>query len=372
VIVGVPTETKRNETRVAITPAGVHELRAHGHTGVIQSGAGLGSTIPDDEFAAAGAEIAPDADAVFAHAEMICKVKEPQPPELAMLRAGQILFTYLHIAAYPDIGTALVASGVTAVGYETVALVDGRLPLLAPMSEVAGRMAVQVGAHFLERAAGGRGLLLGGVTGVRPANVVVIGAGVAGKNAAHIASGMCANVTILDIDADKLRYLDELLLGRVTTIASSRFAIHEYVANADLVIGSVLVPGARAPHLVDEDTVRAMRQGSVVVDIAIDQGGCVETSRETSHDDPTFVTHGVVHYAVGNIPAAVPHTSTYALTNATLPYVVGVADHGVVGATNRLPSLAPGVQIAGGHVTNPAVAEVLGSDAVPIADVLGA
>lgn len=369
-IVGVPTETKRNETRVAITPAGVHELFAHGHQVLIESGAGLGSTISDREFIAAGARIVPDAESVFATADMVCKVKEPQPAELELVRSGQILFTYLHVAAYPTVGSALVEAGVTAIGYETVALADGRLPLLAPMSEVAGRMSVQVGAHFLERAAGGRGLLLGGVTGVRPANVVVVGAGVAGRNAAHIAAGMCANVTILDVDADKLRYLDEFLSGRVTTIASSRYAIDEYVTNADLVIGSVLVPGARAPHLVGEETVQSMRQGSVVVDIAIDQGGCVATSRETTHDDPTYVEHGVVHYAVGNIPAAVPHTSTYALTNATLPYVVGIADRGVVGAADRLPSLAPGVQIAGGHVVNSAVAEVLECESVPMTEAL--
>ncbi len=355
-IVGVPREVKTSEFRVAITPVGVRELVAHGHSVLIESQAGEGSTIHDEEYEAQGAHIVPDAEDVFADADLILKVKEPQPFEVDRFREGQVLFTYLHLAAYPHLAQALLKRGIVAVAYETVQLPDRSLPLLAPMSEIAGRMSAQVGAYFLERAQGGRGVLLGGVSGVRPAKVVVIGAGMAGSNAAVIAMGMQAEVVVLDKDLGKLRWIDSLHQGRIVTLASNRLTLEEQVIGADLVIGSVLVPGAAAPKLVTEDMVRAMRRGAVLVDIAIDQGGCFETSRETTHEDPVYMVHDVIHYAVGNIPGAVPHTSTYALTNATLPYVVALADHGVEGAIQRFPELEPGVNVVGDAITNPAVA----------------
>lgn len=363
-IVGVPREVKTSEFRVALTPAGVKELVSHGHTVLVEHDAGEGSTIHDEEYETQGAMIVGDAEDVFADAEMILKVKEPQPVEVQRLRAGQILFTYLHLAAYPHLADGLLGSGVTAVAYETVQLPDKSLPLLAPMSEVAGRMSVQAGAHYLEKAQGGRGILLGGVPGVRPAQVVIIGGGVSGANAAAMAMGMQANVTVIDLDLARLRQLDALYHGRLVTLASSQLTIEESVINADLVIGSVLVPGASAPKLVSADMVRAMRRGAVLVDIAIDQGGCFETSRETTHQDPVYAVHDVIHYAVGNIPGAVPHTSTYALTNATLPYTVALADLGVAGAIERHAELAPGVNIVGNAVTNQAVASSLGKQFV--------
>ncbi len=367
-IVGVPREIKPGENRVAITPTGVHELAEAGHRILVETGAGEGSTIHDDEYRGAGAVIVPDADTIWGEADLVCKVKEPLASEIACLRPGVILFTYLHVAAYPAVGEALLERSVTGVGYETVQLPDGRLPLLAPMSEVAGRLAPQIGAHFLERASGGRGLLLGGVTGVRPGNVVVLGAGMAGMSACQIAAGMEANVVVVDVDADRLRLLDLQHRGRVVTMASSKAAVHEYVTGADLVIGAVLRAGERAPVVVREDTVRAMRRGSVVIDVSIDQGGCIATSRETTHDDPVFVLHDVVHYGVGNIPAAVPHTSTYALTNATLPYLEALAAGDLAGAVARRPALGPGVQFAGGEVTNAAVADTLGRQVVTLTD----
>jgi alanine dehydrogenase len=361
-IVGVPAEIKKEEYRVAITPAGVRELTEHGHRVLVQAGAGDGSSISDQDFADAGAATMQRADDIFEQSDLIVKVKEPQPSEVEMMRPGQMLFTYLHIAAYPEIGSALVRSGATAIAYETVQLASGALPLLAPMSEIAGRLATQVGAHHLERPRGGRGVLLGGVAGVPPARVTVLGAGTAGTNAARIAAGMGAEVVVLDLNVDRLRHLDELRWGHIITVRSSIFAVEEFATSSDLVIGAVLVPGARAPVIVSEDTVRAMRPRSVLVDISIDQGGCIATARETSHADPTYELHDVIHYAVGNIPGAVPNTSTYALTNATLPYVVAIAD-GLAAALERHPELVPGVNCAGGEVTNPVIAAVLGADA---------
>lgn len=368
--VGVPAEVKVDEHRVAMTPIGVRELVGHGHEVIVEKGAGEGSRIRDDEYRAVGARVAPTSADVYGEADMVLKVKEPQPAEFALLRQGQVLFTYLHLAAYPKVAHVLRSGGVTGVGYETVQTVDGRLPLLAPMSEIAGRMAPQIGAHFLERASGGRGILLGGVSGVRPAKVVVLGAGIAGSNAAWIAQGMEAEVILIDRNIDKLRYVDQVHKGRIVTLASSRLAIEEEVMTADLVIGAVLVAGGRAPTLVTEEMVRAMRGGAVLVDISIDQGGCFETSHETTHSDPVYLAHEVVHYCVGNIPGAVPHTSTYALTNATLPYAVALADEGVRGAVDAHPELALGLNVAGGEIVNQAVAEALGVDAVDPASVI--
>jgi alanine dehydrogenase len=364
VIVGVPREIKEGEHRVALTPDGVRELHAHGHRVLIETGAGEGSSIDDAEFVASGAEIVPVDDAWGA--EMVVKVKEPQDVELARLRPDLTLCTYLHLAAYPEVGQALLAAGTTAVAYETVQLADGSLPLLAPMSEVAGRMATQVGAHYLERENGGRGVLLGGAPGVRPARVVVIGAGNVGWNAAWIAAGMEAEVLLLDKNPDRLRWVDQIHRGRIMTLASNRGAIERSVADADLVIGAVLLAGRRAPTVVTDDMVRAMKRGSVIVDVAIDQGGCVETIHETTHADPVYVVHDVIHYAVGNIPGAVPHTSTYALTNATLPYILEIAEHGVRGAAAADPAVAAGVNTIDGGIPNPAVAAALGREPVSL------
>jgi alanine dehydrogenase len=361
----VPAETKTGENRVAMTPDGVRELAAAGHRVLIERGAGEGSSIHDQEFAAAGAEIVSLDDAWGA--EMVVKVKEPQHAELDRLRSDLVLFTYLHIAAYPAVGTALLAAGTTALAYETVQLDSGALPLLAPMSEVAGRMATQIGAHYLERENGGRGVLLGGAPGVRPARVVVLGAGNVGWNAAWIAQGMEAEVILLDRSLDRLRFVDQIHRGRIMTLASNRGAVERAVAEADLVIGAVLVPGGRAPMVVTEEMVKGMKRGAVIVDVAVDQGGCVETTRETTHAEPVYEVHDVLHYAVGNIPGAVPHTSTYALTNATLPYVLAVADKGVRGAARADPSLLGGLTTAGGRVLNPAVAETLGVESVDAA-----
>jgi alanine dehydrogenase len=358
--VGVPRELKEGEHRVAITPDGVHELTVHGASVVIEHDAGAGSAISDEAYRAAGATIATAADGVWERAELILKVKEPQPEELERLQPGLVLFTYLHLAAYPGVADALLAQKVTGVAYETVQLDSGALPLLAPMSEVAGRMAPQIGAHFLEREHGGRGVLLGGAPGVRPARVVVIGAGNVGWNAAWIAQGMEAEVLLFDRDLDRLRWVDQIHKGRIMTLASNRLAVERAIAEADLVIGAVLVPGGRAPVVVTDAMVASMRAGAVLVDCAIDQGGCIEGIRETTHADPVYERHGVLYYAVGNIPAAVPHTSTYALTNATLPYAVALATRGVDDAAHDHPELARGVNTAGGRVVNPAVAEALG------------
>jgi alanine dehydrogenase len=361
VIVGVPAEIKPDEYRVAMTPAGVRELTAHGHRVVVQQDAGRGSSIDDASYTAAGGEILSTAADVFAAADLIIKVKEPQPGEIAMLEPRHVLFTYLHLAAYPDEARGLIASGATSIAYETVQLPGGALPLLAPMSEIAGRMATQAGAHYLERTHGGRGVLLGGVPGVPPAQVTVIGAGTSGSNAAMIAAGMGANVVILDVNVDRLRHIDELSWGRSNTVHSSRHNVGEYVASADLVIGAVLVAGARAPVVVSEEQVAAMRPGSVIVDISIDQGGCVATARETTHHDPVYTAHGVLHYCVGNIPGAVPNTATWALSNATLPYAVALAE-GMPAAVQTHPELLGGVNVARGSVTHRAVAQSLGMD----------
>ncbi len=369
-LVGVPTEIKADEGRVALTPDGVRELHGHGVDVLVQAGAGIGASIPDDDFRAVGAEIVATAEEVWERAGLICKVKEPQESELPYLRSDQVLFTYLHLAAYPAVAEALLAAGTTAVAYETVQTADGQLPLLAPMSEVAGRMSIQVGAHFLERHNGGRGVLLGGVPGVRPASVCVLGAGNVGWNAAWMAAGLEAEVDVLDKNVDRLRHVDQIQMGRVTTLTSNRGMVERVVTNADLVIGAVLVAGGRAPVVVDEDLVRAMKPGAVVVDIAIDQGGCIATSHETSHHDPVFEKHGVIHYAVGNMPGAVPHTSTYALTNVTLPYLSELASLGVSAAVERDPALALGVNTLGGHVVNGSVAEALAKPHRPLVDAL--
>ncbi len=365
-LVGIPTEVKNNEYRVAITPAGVHEFVRNGHDVLVQAGAGLGSSVRDDEYVRAGARIAPDADAVWAVADLVLKVKEPVADEYHRMRRDQVLFTYLHLAASLECTQALLDSGTTAIAYETVETAGGHLPLLAPMSEVAGRMATQVGAHVLERAQGGRGILLGGVPGVKSAKVVVIGAGMAGMNAAVIAMGMQADVWVLDKNVARLRDVEELYGGTAQTIASNLFEIQNAVVDADLVIGAVLVPGAKAPKLVSDELVARMRPGSVLVDIAIDQGGCFESSRPTTHDDPTFMVHESIFYCVANMPGAVPHTSTYALTNVTLPYAVELANRGWRDAARADAALAKGVNVHDGAIVYEPVAEAHGLPSVPL------
>jgi alanine dehydrogenase len=362
-LVGVPKEIKNHEYRVAITPAGVKEFINHGHKVIIESGAGLGSAISDDAYSVAGAEIVKSAAEVWSRAEMILKVKEPIAPEYPLMREGQVLFTYLHLAASKDCTDALMKSGITAIAYETVD-VNGYLPLLAPMSEVAGRMSVQVGATALQKSHGGRGVLLGGVPGVRPARVVVLGGGVAGVNAATIAHGMRAEVTILDVNARRLVQLDELFQGNVRTLASNSYEIEDQVLSADLVIGAVLVHGAKAPKLVTNDLVKRMKPGSVLVDIAIDQGGCFEDSKPTTHADPTFPIHGSTFYCVANMPGAVPNTSTYALTNVTLRYALALADKGWQKAMDDDANLALGLNVHQGKIYYAAVAEAHGLESV--------
>jgi len=364
-VVGVPRETKTDEHRVAITPDGVLEMTHRDVPVVIEAGAGSDSGISDDDYRGAGAEIVTNAGAVWERADLVLKVKEPQPDEFRHLRPGLVLFTYLHLAAYPDVAHALIDARTVSIGYETVQRADGQLPLLVPMSEVAGRMAPQLGAHFLERRQGGRGVLLGGAPGVRPARVVVLGAGTVGWSAAWIAQGMEAEVLMLDKNIDKLRWVDQIHRGRIVTVASTQAAIARVLTDADLVIGAVLVPGGRAPVLVTNEMLRAMRPGAVIVDCAIDQGGCIEGIHETTHTDPVYTAHDVLHYAVGNVPGAVPNTSTYALTNATLPYAVALATGGPVAAIAADPALAAGVNTANGHVPNAAVAAALGVDVSP-------
>lgn len=368
--VGIPAEVKNHEYRVAATPEGVRELVAAGHEVTVQAGAGLGSAIGDAVFVAAGARIAPDADAVFEAAQLIVKVKEPQPQEYERFRADHVLFTYLHLAADEGLTRFLAERKVRAVAYETVQTPDGRLPLLAPMSEIAGRMAPQEGAKYLERPSGGRGVLMGGASGVAPAKVVVLGGGMAGWNAAEIAAGMQAEVVVLDKNVDRLREIDRIWHGRIQTVMSSALAVERLVLGADLVVGAVLVPGAKAPHLVDAELVKAMQPGAVLVDISIDQGGCFATSHVTTHDEPTYVVDDVVHYAVGNMPGAVPRTSTYALTNVTLSYVLAIAGHGVEHAVRADPALALGVNTWDGAVTNAGVAEATGTAFTPLDAVL--
>ena len=369
-LVGVPAEVKNHEYRVAITPAGVHELTRHGHSVLVEAGAGLGSSISDREFSAAGATIVPDPDDVWDKSELLLKVKEPIAIEYDRMHEGQTLFTYLHLAANRDCTQALLKSHVTGIAYETVQLADGALPLLAPMSEVAGRLAPQVGAYHLMRQGGGRGTLMGGVSGVYAAKVVVIGAGVSGMNAAAISLGMQAEVLLLDKNIDKLREADRIYQGHLQTVASSAFEVERAVLDADLVIGAVLVPGAKAPTLISNDLVSRMRPGSVLVDIAIDQGGCFEDSRPTTHAEPTFRVHDSVFYCVANMPGAVPNTSTYALTNVTLPYALSLADHGWRDACKADPALAHGLNTYDGSLTNAPVAGAHGLPHRELSDVL--
>jgi alanine dehydrogenase len=343
-----------------LTPVGVRELVDRGHEVIVQSGAGEGSSLSDGDYAAQGARIAPDAESVFGEAEMVLGVKEPQPEEVKLLREDQILFTYLHLAPVPELAKGLAASGATCIAYETVEDSLGRLPLLAPMSEIAGKLATQSGAFMLEKPLGGRGLLLGGVPGVAAANVLVIGGGVVGTNAAIIAIGMQADVFIFDRSIPRLRELEVMLDGRASTVYSSTLAIEQMLPTADLVIGAVLVHGAKAPHVISRDQLGLMKPGTVLVDVAIDQGGCFETSRPTTHSDPTYEVDGILHYCVANMPGAVPITATYALTNATLPYVLMIADHGVKEACRLDTGLMPGVNVAHGKITNQPVAEAVG------------
>jgi alanine dehydrogenase len=368
--IGVPREIKNREDRVAITPSGVHELVRHGHEVFVERGAGSGSAIPDDDFAAAGARILAGAADVWAEGELILKVKEPMPAEYPLMRKGQALFTYLHLAASRECTEALLDSRVTAIAYETVQTPDGALPLLAPMSEVAGRLAPQVGAYHLMRQGGGRGVLMGGVSGVYAAKVVVLGAGVSGMNAAVIALGMQAEVLLLDKNIEKLRQADSIYQGHCQTVASNAYEIERAVVDADLVIGAVLVPGAKAPTLVPDALVARMRPGSVLVDISIDQGGCFESSHPTTHDDPTYPVHDSLFYCVANMPGAVPHTSTYALTNVTVPYALAIADRGWREACRADRALALGINVHDGQITNCPVAEAHGMPAITVDEVL--
>lgn len=359
-IIGVPKEIKDHETRVGLVPGGVITLCEHGHQVLVQAGAGLGSTIPDSDYIEAGATIVERAADVWAKADLIVKVKEPQPSETAYFRPGLILFTYLHLAPLPELTSELVRSGVNAVAYETIREEDGSLPLLTPMSEVAGRMSVQVGAQYLEAPMGGRGILLGGIPGVAPANVVIIGGGVVGHNAAKIATGLGADVTVIDRNLNRLREIDDIFNGHVMTLASNTWTIREALRNADLVVGAVLVPGAAAPRLVKRDMITRMKKGAVVVDVAIDQGGCFETSHATTHSDPTYIVDEVVHYCVSNMPAAVPHTSTFGLTNATFPYLLNIAEKGLERASEENNAIREGINTYQGEIVYPAVAESQG------------
>jgi alanine dehydrogenase len=365
VIIGVPKEIKPGEQRVALTPAGVHALTDQGHRVLIEPGAGVGSGFRDEEYTQLGASLKP-AEAVWAEADLLLKVKEPIRAEYPRLRAKQILFTYLHLAAVPDLTRALQKSGTVALAYETVQRADGSLPLLTPMSEVAGRLAVQEGAYHLGKAHGGRGILLSGVPGVPPGNVVILGAGTVGLNALRIAVGLGGDVSILDVNLDRLRHVDDLYRGQVVTLVSNLFNIARLAQRADLLVGAVLVAGARAPILVPDSTVKTMKEGSVIVDVAVDQGGCVETMHPTTLADPIYLVHGVVHYGVANMPALVPRTSTFALTNATLPYVVELAGKGLAAALRGNPALAKGLNVCQGRIVHQGVAESVGEKAAPL------
>jgi len=356
-IIGIPKEIKQDEYRVAMVPAGVQQLRRHGHKVLVQSHAGIGSGITDAEYRRAGAQIVRTARSVFRHAEMIIKAKEPEPSEYALLRRGQIVFTYFHLAASRKLTLAMMKAGICAVAYETIELEGGGLPLLTPMSEVAGRMAVQEGAKYLERPMMGRGVLLGGVPGVQPAEVIILGGGAVGANAARIAAGMGARVTVLEVNLNRMRYLDDMLPANVHTVMSDSHSMRECIRKADLVIGAVLIHGARAPTLVRRADLKKMKRRAVLVDVAIDQGGCFETSRPTTHSDPVYLVDGIVHYCVTNMPGAVSRTSTYALTNVTLPYAVEIADKGLIAAARENAAIRRGINVMQGKVTCPAVAE---------------
>lgn len=370
-IIGVPKEIKNNENRVAVTPAGVQAMVNNGHKVVIEKSAGVGSGISDEDFRQAGAKILPDNKGVFDAADMIMKVKEPLPVEYDLFKENQILFTYLHLAPEPELTKALIKKKVVSIAYETVQLDNGSLPLLTPMSEVAGRMSIQVGAQFLEKPKGGRGVLLGGVPGVPAAKVVIIGGGIVGTNAAKMAIGLGADVTILEKNADRMRYLDDIFGNKIKTVMSNSFNIAEAVKNADLVVGAVLIPGAKAPHLVTEDMVKTMQPGSVIVDVAIDQGGSIATiDRITTHSEPVFEKHGVIHYSVANMPGAVARTSTFALTNVTLPYAIDIANKGWLRAIKEDKALARGVNVLNAMVTYKAVAQAHDLEYVPLNEAL--
>lgn len=369
-IIGLPREVQDNEYRVALTPDGVEALALAGHQVLVEQGAGDESGFSDDEYIRSGARIEPQAAKVWAQAGMVMKVKAPVAQEYPLLRPGLLLYTYLHLAADPGLTQALLSKGVTAIAYETVQRSDGSLPLLTPMSQIAGRMAVQIAAHYLEHSNGGRGKLLGGVPGVRPADVIIIGGGAVGTNAAQIALGMGAHVTVIDINIERLRYLSEILRGNLTTLSGNRRNIADAIQYADAVIGAVLRPGAKAPHLVTREMVATMKPGSVIVDVAVDQGGCVETSRPTTHSNPVFTINGVTHYCVANIPGAVPRTSTYALSNATLPYALRLANLGLARAVQNDPALALGVNTHQGKVTCQAVAAAFGLEYAPLSTLL--
>jgi alanine dehydrogenase len=369
-IVGLPKEIKNHEYRVALVPAGAEKLVEAGHTVLVQSTAGIGSAIEDSEYEAVGAQIVPSAEAVFSKADMIVKVKEPLEEEYEMLRQGQLLFTYLHLAASRELTDAMIRQKINGVAYETVETADGKLPLLTPMSEIAGRISVQEGAKFLEKTFDGLGVLLGGVPGVMPASVVVIGGGIVGYNAAKVAAGMGARVTIMDINLDRLRYLDDIMAANCTTMMSNAVNIRTCLMEADLVIGAVLIEGARAPVVVNRDMLKDMKKGSVIVDVAIDQGGCFETSKPTSHAEPTYVVDGVIHYCVTNMPGCVSRTSTFALTNATYPYVQILADHGFEGAVEKYAELRKGVNVCGGKLTIEPVAQNFDMEYTPLEQAL--
>ncbi|HZU24330.1 MAG TPA: alanine dehydrogenase [Bryobacteraceae bacterium] len=369
-IIGVPKEVKDHEARVGLVPGSVTALREAGHRVLVQSTAGLGSSIPDDDFQKAGAEVVATAADVWNAANIVVKVKEPQPQEYAFFRPGLVLFTYLHLAPLPELTQKLVDTRVNSVAYETIREDDGSLPLLTPMSEVAGRMSVQVGAQYLEAPNGGRGVLLGGVPGVAPANVVILGGGIVGHNAARMAFGLGAHVTIIDRNLNRLRELDDIYNSQVVTLASNQLTIRESLRHADLVVGAVLIPGASAPRLVRRDMLPSMKKGAVMVDVSIDQGGCFETSRPTTHTDPVYFVDDVLHYCVSNMPAAVPHTSTFALTNATLPYLLELANRGLEGACENNKAICEGVNTYEGSITYPAVAESQGRQWKELAAVL--
>ena len=359
-IIGVPKEIKNNENRVALTPAGTQELVKRGHTVHVQSTAGVGSGFSDEQYVSAGAKLLPDAASVFAIAEMIMKVKEPVEQEYNLIRKDQLVFTYFHFASYEPLAKAMIATGAVCLAYETVERIDGSLPLLIPMSEVAGRMAIQEGAKYLEKPLKGRGILLGGVPGVKPAKVLILGGGVVGTNSAKIAAGMGADVTIMDLNITRLRYLDDVMPKNVHTIVSNEYTIREMIKDTDLIIGGVLVPGAKAPKLITRDMLKSMRPGTVLVDVAVDQGGCIETCRPTTHEDPTFIIDDVVHYCVANMPGAVPYTSTLALTNATLPYAIRLANQGWKKAAQENMELRNGLNVIQGEVVYKAVADAFG------------